>query len=77
MSLHGKIDVFQSPSGSLTGVPRLNVHKQVSNITKNYNLVMSIHCKQLFPTELVNNVRCVNVHPGLNPYNRGWFPQEI
>jgi methionyl-tRNA formyltransferase len=19
-------------------------------------------------------VKCINVHPGLNPYNRGWFP---
>ncbi|MGB0918891.1 MAG: dTDP-4-amino-4,6-dideoxyglucose formyltransferase, partial [Flavobacteriales bacterium] len=25
--------------------------------------------------ELVQAVRCINVHPGLNPYNRGWFPQ--
>jgi dTDP-4-amino-4,6-dideoxyglucose formyltransferase len=75
MCLHGEIDVFQSPKGPLTGVPRLNVHEQASNITKTYNLVMSIHCKQLFPPELINNVRCVNVHPGLNPYNRGWFPQ--
>jgi len=24
---------------------------------------------------LVDGVRCVNVHPGLDPLNRGWFPQ--
>lgn len=75
MSLHGEIDIYQSPSGPFTGVPRLNVCEQVSMITTTYNLVLSIHCKQLFPPELVNSVRCVNVHPGLNPYNRGWFPQ--
>lgn len=23
----------------------------------------------------MNGVRCVNIHPGLNPYNRGWYPQ--
>ena len=40
-----------------------------------YDLFMSLHCKQLFPDNLVNNYRCINVHPGLNPYNRGWFPQ--
>ncbi|MBP6730578.1 MAG: dTDP-4-amino-4,6-dideoxyglucose formyltransferase [Chitinophagales bacterium] len=40
-----------------------------------YELIFSLHCKQLFPAELVNKVRCINVHPGLNPYNRGWFPQ--
>ena len=40
----------------------------------NYNLGISCHSKQLFPTKLVNTVLCVNIHPGLNPYNRGWFP---
>ena len=40
-----------------------------------YDLFISLHCKQLFPDELVNNYRCINVHPGLNPFNRGWFPQ--
>ena len=40
-----------------------------------YDLFMSLHCKQLFPDILVDNYRCINVHPGLNPYNRGWFPQ--
>lgn len=40
-----------------------------------YDLFLSLHCKQLFPEELVNNHKCINVHPGLNPYNRGWFPQ--
>ena len=40
-----------------------------------YDLFISLHCKQLFPNELVDNYRCINVHPGLNPYNRGWFPQ--
>ncbi len=47
----------------------------VQNIIENYFLVISIHCKQLFPFKLVENVRCVNVHPGFNPINRGWFPQ--
>ena len=40
-----------------------------------YDMVISIHCKQLFPPELVNGTKCLNVHPGLNPYNRGWYPQ--
>ena len=39
------------------------------------NLIVSIHCKQLFPKYLINAVRCVNVHPGYNPINRGWYPQ--
>ena len=40
-----------------------------------YDLFISLHCKQLFPTELVNHYRCINIHPGYNPYNRGWYPQ--
>jgi methionyl-tRNA formyltransferase len=24
---------------------------------------------------IANGVRCINVHPGLNPFNRGWYPQ--
>ncbi len=40
-----------------------------------FDLVLSLHCKQLFPEELVRQKKCINVHPGFNPYNRGWFPQ--
>lgn len=40
-----------------------------------YDIFISLHCKQLFPEEMVNNHLCINVHPGYNPYNRGWFPQ--
>ncbi|MCG9553880.1 dTDP-4-amino-4,6-dideoxyglucose formyltransferase [Vibrio sp. Isolate32] len=47
----------------------------VSYILDSYDLVISAHCKQIFPKGLVENIRCINVHPGLNPHNRGWFPQ--
>lgn len=47
----------------------------VENIIKTYDLVLSLHCKQIFPANLVSQVECVNVHPGFNPYNRGWYPQ--
>lgn len=40
-----------------------------------YDLVISMHCKQLFPKFLFENIRCINVHPGYNPINRGWYPQ--
>ena len=41
----------------------------------NFDLGISCHSKQLFPSDLVNSILCVNIHPGLNPYNRGWYPQ--
>lgn len=44
-------------------------------VITSFDLILSIHCKQIFPLEVVSNVCCVNVHPGFNPYNRGWYPQ--
>ena len=39
-----------------------------------YDLFFSLHCNQIFPPQLVENHICINLHPGYNPYNRGWFP---
>ncbi|WP_215397969.1 dTDP-4-amino-4,6-dideoxyglucose formyltransferase [Rheinheimera oceanensis] len=59
------------------GLTSVNVKSEatVADIIEHYSLVISAHCKQIFPEKLVNNVRCINIHPGLNPHNRGWFPQ--
>lgn len=51
------------------------LREQTEEFYSRYDLFISIHCKQLFPKELFENHRCINVHPGFNPYNRGWFPQ--
>lgn len=53
----------------------LSVHKDLEQILGDYNKVISIHSKQVFPAKLVNTLPCYNLHPGLNPYNRGWSPQ--
>ena len=53
----------------------LDVKESTSFLIENFELGFSCHCKQIFPTNLVEKVRCINIHPGLNPYNRGWFPQ--
>lgn len=53
----------------------INLKEEYKSIIEKYNLVFSLHCKQIFPSELVKRIRCINVHPGLNPHNRGWFPQ--
>lgn len=44
-------------------------------ITEIYQTIISLHCKQIFPSHLVKSTTCINIHPGLNPYNRGWYPQ--
>jgi len=47
----------------------------INEITSNFDLVISIHSKQIFPEKMVSQVKCINVHPGYNPINRGWYPQ--
>lgn len=57
------------------GVETIDVKKDTHYLINNYDVIISYHCLQIFPPELVNNKRCVNIHPGYLPYNRGWYPQ--
>jgi len=56
-------------------VKAIDIKKDWAQIVDKDTIVFSLHCKQLFPAELVRSVKCINVHPGFNPYNRGWYPQ--
>jgi dTDP-4-amino-4,6-dideoxyglucose formyltransferase len=70
----------KSPSAMIEfGATELNLKnaKDVDKILNDFNLVFSLHCKQIFPKNLVDNVTCINFHPGFNPYNRGWYPQAF
>lgn len=53
----------------------INVNKEIKYIVNTYDLLISAHCQQILPKELVRELRCVNIHPGYNPLNRGWYPQ--
>jgi methionyl-tRNA formyltransferase len=59
------------------GAEHINIKspKTVANLVDLYDLIFSLHCKQIFPSDLVSAIICINVHPGFNPYNRGWYPQ--
>lgn len=59
------------------GLSPVNLKDQTicNEIIATYQLVFSLHCKQIFPARLVNNTTCINFHPGYNPHNRGWYPQ--
>lgn len=46
----------------------------IRDLIEEYDLIISLHGQQIFPEELTNQVRCVNVHPGYLPDNRGWYP---
>ena len=60
---------------TLDNVKELNIKNEADFLVSKFDLIISCHSKQIFPPILVNNVRCINIHPGLNPYNRGWYPQ--
>lgn len=69
-----KNDFFAKKFKTSKEITPLNLLDEVDHIIKTYDLVISLHSKQIFPEVLVKKVRCINFHPGLNPYNRGWFP---
>ena len=59
---------------TFTNSDDINPKKDFQHIIDTYDLVFSLHCKKIFPKVLTDYVRCVNIHPGFNPYNRGVFP---
>ena len=68
-------ETFIIANNITTHVLNLKNQVDVDKIIATYDLVFSIHCKQIFPSDLVTKVKCINVHPGYNPINRGWYPQ--
>lgn len=61
-------------SSVLPDIQEINVRRNTKELKEKYCLILSLHCKQIFPAELIRNIRCINIHPGFNPYNRGWYP---
>jgi len=56
-------------------IEKINIRENIDSLSNIYDIIFSLHCKQFFPKELVKAVKCINIHPGFNPYNRGWYPQ--
>ena len=78
-----QVEIFCSPKGKVLfekeveagQLSPLDLRSDYEKLLHDYEVGFSCHCKQIFPAELVEKVKCFNFHPGLNPYNRGWFPQ--
>lgn len=66
---------FREKFGENGGMRPIRLREQGDDFFGTYDIFISLHCKQLFPDKMVTEHTCINVHPGLNPYNRGWFPQ--
>lgn len=72
-----------SPNSNLDDFKELGINQAINVkdelsidiIIKKFDLIISAHCKQLFPLKLVSSLKCINIHPGYNPVNRGWYPQ--
>jgi len=52
----------------------INLKTDIKRPIGNYAVDFSIYCKQIFPKMLVESVRCINLHPGLDSHNRNWYP---
>lgn len=44
------------------------------NDLADYSIIFSLHCKKIFPKYITEKFKCINIHPGYNPFNRGMFP---
>lgn len=75
LSPHSNLEEFEELLGQNCIVYNLKKEDHIDEIIRKNDLVFSLHCKQLFPVKLVTNLKCINIHPGYNPINRGWYPQ--
>lgn len=51
-----------------------DMYEDLCSLIGEYDLIISAHCKKIFNKELIESTRIINIHPGLNPYNRGMYP---
>ena len=79
------VKFYNSPSGPVLNLSpfvksktiNLKSESELNDLIVNSDIVFSLHCKQIFPKELVESRLCINFHPGYNPFNRGWYPQAF
>lgn len=67
--------IFLNKYKNNDSIKPISLNRINDTFLRNYDVFFSLHCKQLFPKHMVENYRCINIHPGYNPYNRGWYPQ--
>lgn len=71
-SVVGPLNNSRDEFSSLLSV---DVSNDFEQILECYDLILSLHCGQIFPAVLVKSLPCINLHPGYIPYNRGVYSQ--
>ena len=51
----------------------IDVKSSMDFLVSSFDIIFSVHCTQVFSKELVKSIKCINLHPGYNPCNRGWY----
>ena len=46
----------------------------MSRWIRQWDMGFSVHSQFIFEPYMVRALKCINIHPGYNPYNRGWYP---
>ena len=72
-----KNDLFKEKFKDFKDFIPININKEKEFVIMNYNKIISLHCKQIFPSEIVNKISCINVHPGYNPDNKRMVSTSI
>lgn len=72
--LKRRVDRIEVRSSDGRDVPRIDVASAAADIAREFDLLLSLHCRQIIPLSLTDAMTCINLHPGYNPHNRGWFP---
>jgi len=65
--------VFLNKYKKCRWIKPLNINELSESPLIKFDLIFSLHCLQIFPEKLIRRIKCINIHPGLNPYNRGWY----
>lgn len=79
LGIRDVFDFAHSPGSEInilkSSFPNFSLKDNVRGIIETYNMVFSLHCKQIIPASIFKKIKCINFHPGYIPFNRGWYPQ--
>ena len=61
ISQYSDLPLFCNELKSDISIINLKNEKNVDEISKKYDIIFSLHCKQIFPKSLVTKKKCINI----------------